>query len=355
MLKYPSMEEIAKINNNGYNVVSFFSGAGGSCLGFKQDGYRILYANEFVEAAQTTYRANHPFTFLDSRDIRTIDPNEILEQFSGCEIDVVEGSPPCASFSTAGTRQKGWGAVKAYSTKKQRVDDLFWEFARMLKGLKPKVFVAENVKGLTIGKARPVFNEILSILRDCGYEVEAKVLDAQDYNVPQRRLRVIFIGVRDDLDIQPSFPEPYGKRYTISELFPYIKRINIAGKPNNWADANRPASTVVQSDGRRRDDATAYFSSYRIETEDGVIRKYTIEELRTICGFPQDFILTGNFAEQWERLGRAVPPPMMYAVAKHIREHILEKVNGRNDDVEGSAIDAISRADAVGDGKARAA
>ncbi len=158
------MEEVRALPWNGLNVASFFAGTGGSSTGYRMAGYRVLYANEFVEAARASYAANKaPYTVLDGRDIRTIDPADVLAQIGlgAGELDVLDGSPPCASFSTAGKREKGWGQVKAYSDTVQRSDDLFFEFARMVDGIRPKVFVAENVSGLVKGKAKGYFLLIL--------------------------------------------------------------------------------------------------------------------------------------------------------------------------------------------------
>ena len=148
--RVPSMAEIAALPWNGYSAVSTFSGCGGSSLGYKMAGFRVLWASEFIPAAQDTYRANHPATILDTRDIRNVQASDILGAI-GMEpgdLDLFDGSPPCASFSTAGKREAGWGKVKAYSDTKQRTDDLFFEYSRLVKGVQPKVFVAENVSGL---------------------------------------------------------------------------------------------------------------------------------------------------------------------------------------------------------------
>src|SRR6185436_12619513 len=104
--KVPSMEEINATSWNGFNAISMFSGCGGSSLGYKMAGFRVLWANEFILAAQDTYRANHAETILDTRDIRSIKASEILSAINMLpgELDLLDGSPPCASFSTAGKR-----------------------------------------------------------------------------------------------------------------------------------------------------------------------------------------------------------------------------------------------------------
>lgn len=176
----PSMAEIEAIPWNGHTVVSTFSGCGGSCLGYRMAGFRVLWANEFVPAAQAVYKLNHPKSILDTRDIRAVQPEDILKAI-GCEkgdVDIFDGSPPCDSFSTAGKREAKWGKVKAYHGTEQRTDDLFFDYARLVEGVQPRVFVAENVSGLVKGTAKGYFKLILARLKECGYRVKAKVLDA---------------------------------------------------------------------------------------------------------------------------------------------------------------------------------
>lgn len=375
------MAEIAAIPWNGFRVVSTFSGCGGSCLGYRMAGFKVLWANEFVPAAQETYRANHPGRHLDTRDIRQVKPEEILAKIglSAGEIDVFDGSPPCASFSTAGKREEGWGKVKQYSDTHQRTDDLFFEYARLLKGLQPKVFVAENVAGLVKGTAKGYFKMILAELRSCGYRVEARLLDAQWLGVPQMRQRLIFIGVQEDLNLPPAFPKPLPYRYSVTDACPWItggrtgtatnERHTLAGRrPAHKIDA--PALTVTATVpefsliasgaldigkyaiGKQWDDikpgeihpkrfnltkpaldgpcptitATGGNLGAAAVVHPLEKRKFTIAEIKRISAFPDDFILTGSYTKQWERIGRAVPPVMMYHIAATMRDNILCKL-----------------------------
>lgn len=319
--RVPSMAEIAALPWNGYSAISTFSGCGGSSLGYKMAGFRVLWASEFIPAAQDTYRANHPATILDTRDIRNVQASDILGAI-GMEpgdLDLFDGSPPCASFSTAGKREAGWGKVKAYSDTKQRTDDLFFEYSRLVKGVQPKVFVAENVSGLVKGTAKGYFLEILAELKSCGYAVSAKLLDAQWLGVPQMRQRVIFVGVRNDLvaqfGVQPVHPKPLAYWYSVRDAVPAI----LTWKEDRGYDGHRmmssdlPMGTVTQSG-----------IGNECETVEGK-RKIEISELRRICAFPDDFVLTGTYAQQWERLGRAVPPVMMMHIAKAIQTEVLDK------------------------------
>ncbi len=354
------MAEIEKTPWNGFNAVSLFSGCGGSSLGYRMAGFRVLWANEFVPAAQECYKLNHPGSILDTRDIRTVQPEEILKT-TGIErggLDLLDGSPPCASFSAAGKRSAGWGQVKAYSDTKQRTDDLFFEYARLLEGLQPKVFVAENVSGLVKGAAKGYFLMILSRLKECGYRVQAKVLDAQWLGVPQMRARLIFVGVREDLGREPVFPKPLAYRYSVREAIPCIGLRPKSYASNEWIPGDSPAAaiqasgqyfveretqpTAAQRDAWHR--ATAGGSGFdyswsKKKTDEqapsltvgsktdlfhpAACRKFTIEELKRICAFPDDFQLTGTYAQRWERLGRAVPPMMMEKIATALRDGIL--------------------------------
>jgi DNA (cytosine-5)-methyltransferase 1 len=314
------MREIARIPWNGLNVASTFSGGGGSCTGYRMAGYRVLYANEFIEEARSTYRANHPASHLDSRDIRQVSSAEILEnaRLGAGELDILDGSPPCSSFSMAGKRATTWGKAKAYSDGAQQVtDDLFFEYCRLLDGLQPKVFIAENVAGLIRGEAKGYFKLILAALRTAGYHVAVQLLDAQWLGVPQVRQRLIFIGVRRDLGRLPVFPQPLPYRYSVRDALPgilaaYRDHRGIFGGGAPCTDT--PAPTVLaDSVGTHwiRDDV----SSSR--------RKITIAELQRVCSFPEDYVLTGTYAQQWERIGRSVPPLMMRAISGTVRDRIL--------------------------------
>jgi DNA-methyltransferase (dcm) len=250
--RVPSMAEVAAVPWNGLAVASTFAGCGGSCLGYRMAGYRILWANEFEANAAAAYRDNAaPGTVLDRRDVRHVRPEEVLEA-CGLEpggLDLLDGSPPCQSFSMAGQRARSWGRVMAHSDgTTQRSDDLFGEYVRLLRGLRPRAFVAENVAGMTAGVAKGHFLEVLRELRASGYRVRAKVLDAQWLGVPQRRARLILVGVRDDLGPDPAFPAPLPYRYTLRDALPWVGRVvertggDFSRRP---LDGGEPAHTVL--------------------------------------------------------------------------------------------------------------
>ena len=320
------MSEARAIAPNGLTLASLFSGCGGSCLGFRLAGYRVVYANEFVAAARDTYRANFPETPIDPRDVREVNATSLRDRAETAlgsiagSIDVLEGSPPCAAFSSAGRREHSWNKKRAYSDTAQRTDDLFFEFARILRELQPRAFVAENVSGLVRGVSKGYFLDIRSALLACGYRVRAKLLDAQWLGVPQHRERLIFIGLRDDLRRAPEFPAPFAYRHTVEEVLPALRRIKGTGSPDNWFTSARAYPTIAAQSAVTK--MGAYFSSAFVETATGERRRLTIEEVKLLSSFPHDFILTGSFEQQWERVARAVPPLMMRAIAARLAEQL---------------------------------
>jgi len=337
----PLMSDIREIEWNGYNVVSTFAGCGGSSTGYRMAGFRVLWANEFIEIARDTYALNcSDRTVIDGRDIRDIKSAEIKSAIGGARIDVLDGSPPCSSFSTAGKVDKGWGKQTQYSGTKQRTDDLFFEFARILNELQPRAFVAENVAGLIKGKSKGYFKEIFRALSDCGYNVKVKLLDAQWLGVPQMRRRLIFIGTRNDLELMPEHPSPLPYRYTIADVLPSVAKRGAAVDYHveDKTDLEGYAHGIEYDRLRIGESSKLMFELIRANPHRPVPcitatggygaapvhpyerRRFAIHELKLLCGFPSDFELTGAYKEQWERLGRSVPPVMMSKIAAKVAQ-----------------------------------
>ena len=297
----PSIKDIRAVPWNSYTVASTFSGCGGSCLGYRMAGFRILWANEFIPIAQESYNANkNSSCYLDQRDLREITADDILQQtnLQQGELDLLDGSPPCQAFSISGRGTKDWGKAKAYEHGATQCNELlFDEYIRLLKGIQPKVFVAENVTGLAKGTAKGMFIKILKDLKACGYNVRVKVLSAQWLGVPQYRNRLIFIGVRNNLNYEPVFPEPLPYFYSMRDALPELSQT---------LNSNGEQCEVISRSIRRR--------------------KFTIPEIQQLCTFPKDMVLKGTRAQQWERLGNSVPPIMMFHIAQKIKTHILDKL-----------------------------
>lgn len=342
-----------------FKVVSLFAGGGGSSTGYRLAGGEILAINEFIEAAQDAYEKNYPNTYIFREDVRQLSGEMILNKIGlkKGELDILDGSPPCASFSMAGKREKGWGIEKKYSDKKQRSDDLFFEFARILKEVQPKVFIAENVKGITMGAASNLLGSsqfdlfggeedtIYHTLANCGYNVRYKVLNAKNYGVGQSRERTIFIGVRNDIKKEITYPKPFNYILSAKDVCQgvintpkdildashkdgivkgYILQMKEGDSGNQYAPSgyfglqrikrNMPCPTVCQRQGNK--------GACLIHWEEH--RELSVPELIRIMSFPDDYYLGEKYTQKTERLGRAVPPLLMKAIAENVYETILK-------------------------------
>lgn len=346
-----SMSELHDIPKNGYKMISSFSGCGGSCLGFKAAGYDVLSAIEFIPEAARTYKANFPETFVYEADIRDLSGVDILKRFNlrRGELDVFEGSPPCSDFSTQRISTAGLerGKFKSYSQTKQRVDDLFLEYARILGELSPKVFVAENVHNLVnVPEYFDVFIKALENSNEIGYNVGYHVYDFANLGVPQSRRRVIIMGVRKDLNISPIFPNDNHRVITTKEAIGDL--VNSQPDMSMTELEQRYCRIIPKGAGveylsmlREKYGLKIMIFNHRRDTWDiphpTIVhntrhihplknRWLTVQEAKRLCSFPDDFILTGSTSQQWERLGRAVPPQAYYCIAECIKENILDRL-----------------------------
>ena len=314
-------------------VISTFAGCGGSSLGYQLAGFQELLAVEWDNNSVETFKLNFKDVPVYHGDIAKLSGDECM-RLAGIkkgELDVFDGSPPCQGFSTAGKRK--------YDDPR---NSLFKEYARLLKELQPKVFVMENVTGMVKGCMKQAYLQIIKTLRECGYKAKGEVLNAKYFNVPQSRQRVIIIGVRNDLGIEPSHPKPDSK--------PISAREAMNGVLNETF--NRPLATVASAIWNKikpGENGTVLRPGYYMNTvkvnphkpsptipktcpgTGGLLhwaekRTLTIEELRRVSSFPDDFKFKGSFTNQWMRIGNSVPPNLMRAIAEHIKVNILEKI-----------------------------
>lgn len=201
-----------------FTHISTFSGGGGSCIGVKLAGGDTLLVNEFVDSAIETYKENFPSSKCLVGDIKDFSGQDFLDAagIKKGELDIFEGSPPCSAFSIAGSREKGWNKEKTYSNNKkvENIEDLFFEFIRIAKDINPKVIIAENVRGLTIGNAKKYLNKILNSFEEIGYISTYKIINSLDHGVAQSRSRVIFVCVREDIAKERGI-----ESYNINDLY----------------------------------------------------------------------------------------------------------------------------------------
>ena len=206
------------------NIVSFFAGAGGLDLGFQNAGFNVIWANEYDKEIWETYEKNHPHTILDRRSIVNIPADEVPE------CDGIIGGPPCQSWSEA-------GAMKGIEDKRGQ---LFYDFIRILEAKQPKFFLAENVSGMLLDRHSNALENIKELFRNAGfgYELSFEMVNACDYNVPQDRKRVIFVGIRKDLNFTFQFQKPNFKKLTLQDAIFDLKDNVLPAKTNNKTNGN---------------------------------------------------------------------------------------------------------------------
>jgi DNA (cytosine-5)-methyltransferase 1 len=211
----------AKFTKDKGTVFSCFACGGGSTMGYKLAGFDVLGCNEIDPKMMEVYKANHnpKYAYLEpiqTFKLRTDLPDELYE------LDILDGSPPCSSFSMAGNREKDWGKEKKFreGQAEQILDNLFFDFIDLAKELQPKVVVAENVKGLLQGNAKEYVRRIYDAFCYAGYSLRISpyLLDASKMGVPQKRERVFFIAIRNDLSKQ--FVEQV-------DMFQYAPKLNL--------------------------------------------------------------------------------------------------------------------------------
>jgi DNA (cytosine-5)-methyltransferase 1 len=389
-------------NRNLFTVISTFAGGGGSSTGYRLAGGNVLAINEFVDEAVKTYSLNFPDTKVIPGDIKKITGQDFLNitGLQSGELDIFDGSPPCSAFSVSGKREKNWkGAkkdtrvsyfnddgdlvhegeliektgIKSYSDNQvvEAIEDLFFEFIRVVKDIQPKVIIAENVKGITMGAAKIKLYEFQNSFEELGYYVTHHVLSAADYGVPQARERLFFVCVRNDvadaiginemtlnsLSYPRSTSKHIGLRTAIQDIIndpeeekmledfvegsfqkkflsllpfnpekhtkPSDKQFTGKNGPNEKGSCfnmirpapHLPSPTLTQQGQQRGVSGVFHYEKNR---------KFTIKELKRIMSLPEDFQLTGTFDQQAERCGRMVAPKMMAALATTVYENILK-------------------------------
>lgn len=310
-------------------VVSVFAGCGGSSLGYSMAGFRELLAVDFDERCAETFRLNFPgvpFLIADLRKMSTKKFMEAAGLVGPGDLDILDGSPPCQGFSTAGKRD-------FYDLRNQ----LYGEFIKLLEKAKPKVFVMENVGGMVKGKMKIVFADCIRQLKAAGYHVSCRLLDAQWFLVPQERKRLIWIGSKDDLMIEPSHPCGLAEPISVAEALADLLSGSLPaiflddGRKRGWK-ITRPAFTIGSGcrtelisvkleRGKSRAPQMAAHQHSSLMTP----RRLTDREVARLQSFPDAFQFAGNKTEVQQQIGNGVPPLFMRAIAGHVRSAILEQ------------------------------
>lgn len=318
------------INMDGLKVASLFCGCGGTDVGFlggfnflgthyPTTNVNLVYANDVDQSASDIFNENFDIK-VDVRDIKLVKSEELPDH------DILTGGFPCQSFSIVAQNPKRLG----FKDEKGR---LFFEMCRVLKEKQPCCFIAENVKGILSANQGKAFPLILQEFENSGYRVKYALLNAANYGVPQRRERVFIVGFRKDLNINYDFPLPVlsennhvplssvifnnyevDKKYHFSEkALSGLAKANPQMGKGRHQDISRPCNTV----GSHLAKVSLNSTDPVLKTENGY-RRFTPREVARIQSFPDTFQLVGSDSAQYRALGNAIPPVLMWYVAKSV-------------------------------------
>lgn len=325
-------------------VFSCFACGGGSTMGYKLAGFDVIGCNEIDPKMMEAYRVNHDPKYSFLEPIQTFKNREDLPP-ELYELDILDGSPPCSSFSMAGNREKDWGKEKVFreGQSMQVLDTLFFDFIDLAKKLQPKVVIAENVKGLLLGNAKSYVIQICKAFDEAGYEVQHFLLDASKMGVPQRRERVFFIALRKDLckgfmvqkdmfthkpDLKMVFKEkkiPFGNLQNALQREPlsppdmrHFDNANQSGRDRSGTNTfgffykciKSLVCCTITTGGR-----------YSIEDEP---MRLNDSEFCNIGTFPEDYNFEDNRVQYL--IGMSVPPVMTAQIATEIHNQWLSKI-----------------------------
>lgn len=314
------------INEKDITAIELFAGAGGLALGMEQAGIKTLEYVEFDKACCETLRTNRPDWNVICDDIHNVD----FSEFEG-KVDIVTGGFPCQAFSYAG---KKLGFEDTRGT-------LFHEFARCVKEVKPKMFLAENVRGLVSHDEGRTLATILSVFESLGYRTQKRILNACFYGVGQKRERIVIVGIKNDLEVNFEYPKPDSKWTTLRDALkdcPASAGVQYSEKKRKvlelvpaggcWIDlpddvAREYMGKSYTSGGGRRGMArriawdepclTVTCSPSQKQTErchPEETRPFTVREYARIQSFPDEWIFCGGIGDQYKQIGNAVPVEM---------------------------------------------
>ena len=320
-------------------VFSTFSCGGGSSMGYKRAGFQVLGNVEIDPKINKMYVANnHPkYNFcMDLREFNKLE--EIPGELVG--IDILDGSPPCTTFSTAGLREESWGKKKKFreGQAEQTLDDLFFVFLDTVEKLKPKIVIAENVTGLIKGNAKGYVNKIVNRFRELGYDLQIFSLNSAFMDVPQARHRVFFIANNQHypkLDLKFNFePVTFGQvrqekgidfksedalfYKLLQEALPTDKKMSdvaerIAGDKSKYFTSMILQDNIVAPTVTSGGTYVRYYDRKRLTDLDFI----------SVQSFPQDYNLCGNDAQYVT--GMSVPPNMMANIATEVYNQWITK------------------------------
>ena len=331
-----NLTDLSDVKRNGMKVLSTFSCGGGSTMGYKLAGYDVIGCVEIDPEMLKIYKANHnpKYSYLMGvQEFKKIPDNKLPPEFF--DLDILDGSPPCSSFSMAGAREKKWGKASMFREGQavQHLDDLFFDFIDIAKKLKPKVVIAENVKGLIQGNARGYVKQIFQQFREAGYTTQLFLLNAAFMGVPQRRERTFFIANRIGGDVKLKFEEKtISAKKSVEGLKGGGRLINKETQQYFFWHKSEPGDNFAKHHPKK-----SSFTSSRVNgdipmpTVTGQItghnfhwnepRNFSENEIKRFQSFPDNYNFISN--EPGYVCGMSVPPFMMQRIADQVYRQIL--------------------------------
>lgn len=330
--------DLERVRKHHHTVFSTFACGGGSSFGYKMAGYDVIGCNEIDKEMLAFYQANHhpKFPFLapiQEFKNRTDLPDELFN------LDILDGSPPCSTFSMAGDREEGWGKNKKFreGQAEQVLSDLFFEYLDVVGKLRPKIAVAENVQGMLTGKARGYCKLVWDRLDSLGYEPQLFLLNSATMGVPQVRERVFFIARRKDLALPPLKMEFKEDPIPFRDVTAKLPLQDLQGTDPNQVDRAywhrcRPGNAYSSVSGG------SYFSWCRLSNDrvsptvlatenmkhPDEMRNLSWVEICLIGSYPYDYdFLDVTRNKRVYCVGMSVPPVMMAQIAAQIAEQCL--------------------------------
>lgn len=316
-------------------IISLFSGAGGMDIGFHEAGFKTVWANEYDKAIVPSFENYFPSVDLDTRSIAEIEDSVFPDDVVG-----IIGGPPCQSWSEAGARRG--------------IDDhrgrLFFEYIRVLKKVKPKFFVAENVSGILHSRNKDAFSNIVKMFEDAGYDVFWKKLNSCDYEVPQDRERVFVVGFKTEIGVKFEFPEPITNKKNLRDAIHDLKdiapskscpipnhEITDTGYSSMFMSRNRVRSwdeqsytilamdrhTPLHPQAPKMVDSGEKDKKIFVPGQEHKYRRLSVRECARIQTFPDDYIFIYTHPRAgYKMVGNAVPVKLAYYLAKKIKSYL---------------------------------
>lgn len=339
------LSDLDLVPQNGIKVMSTFACGGGSSMGYKRAGCKIVAANDIDLEMAWHYKKNlnPPLYYLcPIRDLLTAELPE--ELFS---LDILDGSPPCSTFSIAGNREKDWNKKRHFreGQASQVLSDLFFDYLDLVERLKPRVAIAENVKGMIMGNAKGYTKLVMERLKEIGYRPQLFLVNAADCGVPQRRERVFFCAIRDDIKAKPLELKPQHRWISAGEACEDLQELSEAEKK----DTKAPPSYVAGwrhtkeggslSDGKvkaglkaggfyaKRVDSGSVMNALTSQDQHWLHwhspRLLTFREWKRLGSFPDDYHAKTDKIGKY-MIGMSVPPKMTEQVARAVIEQWLK-------------------------------